>query len=121
MDHHQYWASVPDRLVSKLHYYNTYAAPGFNASAPVGILQDRAERTDFVVLKLDIDNDAVEDQILQSVLEVKHLVGEMYFEKHFDNAEMRPFFGEGLRSNLYDVLIMFRELRQSGLRLHYWP
>ena len=121
MDHHALWSSVPDRLVSKLHFYNTFAVPGFNTSAPIGILQGRTSTADFVVLKLDIDNDALEDEIMQSVMEVKHLIGEIYFEKHFDDAEMHPYFGEGLKSNLYDVLNMFRQMRQSGLRLHYWP
>ena len=121
LDHHEFWPTVPDQLVSKLHYYNTFAAAGFNASAPLGILQDRVTSADFVVLKLDIDNDALEDQILQSVLEVKHLIGDMYFEKHFDDLEMHPFFGTGLKSNVHDVLTMFRQLRESGLRLHYWP
>lgn len=121
MDHHMFWASVPDRLVPKLHFYNTFAIAGFNASTPLGILERQATSSDFVVLKLDIDNDDLEDKIIQSVTEIRHLVGELYFEKHFDVAEMRPYFGEGLKSDLYDVLSMFRQLRQSGLRLHYWP
>ena len=120
-DHHAFWSSVPVWLVSKLHFYNTFAVAGSNASAPLGILQAEATSADFVVLKLDIDNDDLEDQILQSVLQVKHLVGELYFEKHFDITEMHPYFGEGLKSSLFDVLTMFRQLRQSGLRLHYWP
>ena len=120
-DAQAYWQSVPEQYVSKIHFYNTFATQGLGASAPLGIMQGRYQKGDYVVVKLDIDNDALEDQILDGLLKLRHKVGELFFEKHFDNEEMHPYFGEGLRTGLHETLQLFRKFRQVGARLHYWP
>lgn len=116
-----YWQSVPEEYVAKVHFYNTFATHGLHASAPLGILQGKYQKGDYVVVKLDIDNDALEDQILHGLLELRHAVGELFFEKHFDNEEMHPYFGDDLKTGLHETLKLFQQFRRVGARLHYWP
>ena len=58
---------------------------------------------------------------LANNLEIMGMVAEMYFEQHFDLAEMRRWFGKDLTTNLADVQQLFLSFRSRGLRLHYWP
>lgn len=117
---HDYWKSVPDEQVSKLHFYNTYASDEAGPAAPLGILQKTFQQGDFVVVKLDIDNEVLENKIMQQLKHLRHMIGEIFFEKHFDAVEMRPYFGS-LNTNYSATLLMFHEYRELGLRLHYWP
>lgn len=117
---HDYWKSVPDEYVSKLHFYNTYASDDTGPAAPLGILQRTFKQGDFVAIKLDIDNEALENNIMQQIKHVHHMIGELFFEKHFDAVEMRPYFGS-LQTTHMDTLQMFNEYRSLGVRMHYWP
>ncbi|KAL3132241.1 hypothetical protein ABBQ32_008829 [Trebouxia sp. C0010 RCD-2024] len=117
---HEYWKSVPDEYVSKLHFYNTYASDETGPAAPLGILHRTFQQGDFVVIKLDIDNEMLESKIMQQLIHVHHMIGELFFEKHFDAVEMRPYFGS-LITSYNDTLQMFNEYRKLGIRLHYWP
>lgn len=118
---HVYWQTVPDEWVPKLHFYNTFATEHSNLSAPLGIILDQYKAGDFIVVKLDIDNEELESKIVQSLLEISHVLGEVFFEKHFDAPEMRPYFGPGLTTDLKGTLQMFHQFRSAGVRLHYWP
>lgn len=117
---HEYWRSVPDDYVSKLHFYNTYASDDTGPAAPLGILHKTFQKGDFVVIKLDIDNEELENNIMQKLKDVRHMVGELFFEKHFDAAEMRPYFGT-LKTTYAETLQLFLEYRKLGVRIHYWP
>ncbi|KAL3132127.1 hypothetical protein ABBQ32_008736 [Trebouxia sp. C0010 RCD-2024] len=117
---HEYWKSVPDEYVSKLHFYNTYASDEAGPAAPLGILHRTFQQGDFVVIKLDIDNEMLESTIMQQLIHVHHMIGELFFEKHFDAVEMRPYFGS-LTTSYNDTLQMFNKYRKLGIRLHYWP
>ena len=75
------------------------------------------------VIKLDIDNDVIEldlMKVVESNATVRNMIGEMMFEMHYYSPDMQPYFG--VPSTTYiDVVQLFHKLRQSGLRLHYWP
>ena len=58
---------------------------------------------------------------LRENAEILNMVAEMYFEQHFDVAEMRYAFGHKLTTKLADVQRLFHDFRKRGLRLHYWP
>ena len=118
---HEYWRTVPDELVGKLHFYNTYASDRSGLPSPLGILKSKFVPGDFIVVKLDIDNENLESRIMQQVLNMPGMIAEMFFEKHFDAPEMHPYFGQGLTSTLKDALTLFQKFRRAGLRLHYWP
>ena len=117
---HQYWESVPKEYVSRLHFYNTYASEQSSPSSPIGIIQRHFRPGDFVVVKLDIDNENLENILMHDLMEIRHMIGEVYFEKHFDAPEMRPYFGV-LDTTYIDALMMFNTFRSAGVRLHYWP
>ena len=117
---HQYWESVPAEHVSKLHFYNTYASDETGPAAPLGIIQRHFRPGDFIVVKLDIDNEVLESSIITKILDIRHMIGELYFEKHFDAPEMRPYFGE-LNTTYEETLTLFNQYRKLGIRLHYWP
>ena len=53
--------------------------------------------------------------------EALNLVSEMFFEQHYENKEMKQFFHYEMTTHLPDVYEMFRNFRNAGLRLHYWP
>lgn len=117
---HLYWQSVPELYVSRLHFYNTYASDQSNPSSPIGIIQRHFRPGDFVVIKLDIDSEGLENNIMNEILKISHMVGEVFFEKHFDAPEMHPYFGT-LNTTYIDTLTMFNNFRSAGVRLHYWP
>ncbi len=117
---HMYWRSVPEEYVPRLHFYNTYASDQLVPSAPLEIIRTHFKQGDFIVVKLDIDNEILENSIMKQVLGLKHMIGELFFEKHFDAPEMHPYFGE-LNTSFTDTLNVFHEFRSAGVRLHYWP
>lgn len=117
---HQYWQSVPDSYVSRLHFYNTFASDQRSLSSPIGIIERQFRSGDFVVIKLDIDNENLENNIMNEIMNIRHMVGELFFEKHFDAVEMHPYFG-ALNITYSETLAMFNDFRNAGVRLHYWP
>jgi len=117
---HEYWQTVPEEYVSRLHFYNTYASDQLNPAGPLGILDSRFKTGDFIVVKLDIDNEILENSIMRKVMSMKHKIAEFFFEKHFDAPEMHAYFGK-LSTTYNDTLTMFHQFRSLGIRLHYWP
>ena len=117
---HAFWETVPDEYFSKLHFYNTFATDSKRQSAPLEILQRHFRQGDFVVIKLDIDNEDLESSIMQQMVGLQHMIGEVFFEKHFDAAEMRPYFGTPA-TTYTESLKVFHKYRSEGMRMHYWP
>ena len=58
---------------------------------------------------------------IEADAELMAAIGEMFYEQHYDNAEMAQYFGAGTGANLADVTAAFGRLRAKGLLLHYWP
>lgn len=77
---------------------------------------------DFVVFKLDIDVAELEHLVLQALKhpDMRRMVGELYFEHHMDVAEMKTL-GWDYKETWASSLSLFNELRQAGMRIHYWP
>ncbi|KAL4426403.1 hypothetical protein ABPG77_004697 [Micractinium sp. CCAP 211/92] len=86
--------------------------------------RSRVRPGDFLVIKLDIDSADVELPFVRAIAadaELRALIGELHFEMHYTHRDM-PWFGtSGGSVTLSDVLTLFTDLRQKGLRLHYWP
>ena len=86
MDAAEWWQDVPVAFRSKLHFYNTKAPKEPHENGVVALIKATATPTDFVVLKLDIDNSEVEHSIVQALLSdglFASLVDEFFFEYHF--------------------------------------
>ena len=124
VDAARYWASVPDELRPRLHFFNAPITPArASRMNPVTLIKEVADPGDFVAFKLDIDNDAVETAIMDQ-LEADDCaierIAEMFYEKHYDSPDMREYFGAP-PVTLAQATHNFAALRRKGLRLHYWP
>jgi hypothetical protein len=76
-----YWDGVPLDARSRIHFFNIPAATQQSSEAsPVALLRQVARPQDYVVFKLDIDNEAVELPILLDLLspDVAPLVDDVY-------------------------------------------
>lgn len=120
----QYWDSVPDDVRSRLHFYNAPVTPQpGSAMNPVDWIRDMYRPGDYIVFKLDIDNDAVESQLIQQVLDwdgAEDAIAEMFFEKHYSAADMKIYFGSP-PTQYPAALRLMHKLRTKGVRAHYWP
>ena len=90
---------------------------------PVDWIQDLYQPGDYIVFKLDIDNDAVEGELIQQVLDMDgagDMIAEMFFEKHYSAADMKKHF-ENPETQYPTALRLMHELRAKGVRVNYWP
>ena len=117
--HNNWWENVPLITKPRIHFYNT----------PVNALEFKfalsiCSVSDFVVIKLDIDNTIVEMEIIKVIEEYAHLVDELFFEYHyyFDGLN----FGWGNLNhikgehNATTAITLMRKLRKKGIRAHFW-
>jgi len=117
-----YWEQFPAEISEKMHFRNIGVPFAKDApDNPLNILRRIFRKGDYVVIKLDIDNAPIElalmDQLEDDVIS---MIGEFYFEQHFDCPELSGAFGKtGVR--YAEVYERFTALRQKGLRIHYWP
>ncbi|KAL4854373.1 hypothetical protein ACK3TF_004889 [Chlorella vulgaris] len=120
----EYWAEVPANIKPILHLYNVgIEGNTTHEEHPIHILKQHAQPGDFVVVKLDIDHVVFEMAFMQEVVnsrQLRSLISEMMFEMHYSHKDMAPWFGSP-NSTYQNVLELFHSLRQTGLRLHYWP
>lgn len=80
----------------------------------------------YVVLKLDVDNTAVELALTEQLLgnaTLLALVDELFFEDHVDVREMHTVWSEwiGGGRTLRDSYELFGRLREAGVRAHSHP
>ena len=123
-DPSQYWASVPADVKPRLHFYNAPVTPQpGSAMNPVDWIRELYQPGDYIVFKLDIDNDVVEGELIQQVLDMEgagDMIAEMFFEKHYSAADMKKHFGDP-ETQYPTALRLMHELRAKGVRVHYWP
>jgi hypothetical protein len=107
-------------------YFNIPASPERNNSQnPMNILKAIANKNDFVVFKIDIDNDPVEWELIKYILDDKNvssLIDELYFEHHV-NKHPVEFHGWGQKEKLMNTTEsykLFESLRKIGIRAHSW-
>ena len=117
-----YWKQIPDDIVGSLIFINrgVDTAGKFN---PWNILKSIAKVNDYVIIKLDIDTYQLENQLANQVLNdpsISSLIDEMFFEMHVTVKEMEPFWG-AVGGEMKDSYVLFRKLRELGIRMHSWP
>jgi hypothetical protein len=118
----KYWNQIPHDIIGKLTFINTgvETTGRFN---PWNILQSIAKVEDYVIIKLDIDTPTLENELINQVLKnssISSLIDEMFFEMHITVNEMRGYWGNP-PGELKDTYIVFRKLRELGIRMHSWP
>eukprot|EP01041_Mallomonas_annulata_P001361 gene1361-2632_t len=138
----QFWRKVPPRWRQSYHFFNTpISSDPSNEWHPLRFIQAMGIReSDFVSFKLDIDTVDVELPIALELLtnsEFSSLIDEFFFELHFkceilekiwttaspENRFPEPIpasFGE-MKLVRAEVLGFFGQLRQKGIRAHFWP
>ena len=128
-----YWEKIPPAIRGKLHFMNIPVEPEPHSNSFLELLKSTAKPEDFVVVKVDVDNSAVEESVVESIArdpQLARLVDEMFFEYHF-YGEAGFDFGWGSR-NMADrpstmtnatvetALNLMRRLRNRGIRAHFW-
>jgi len=120
----EYWNSVPDDVKPRLHFYNAPVTPQAGSSMnPVDWIKKIYRPGDYVVFKLDIDNDEVEGALVEQILDLEgagDMIAELFFEKHYAAPDMEPYFKTP--ATLYPAAVrLMQALRMKGVRVHYWP
>eukprot|EP00877_Chromochloris_zofingiensis_P014514 jgi/Chrzof1/9316/UNPLg00285.t1 len=121
------FAEVPKQLMGAYQYFNVpISADVHDLASPLSILRRIARPSDFVVLKIDIDNWAIEKSVVQYILEndeTAALIDEMAYEHHVDFKPMLSYWGTtaDMSQTLKDSYEIFKRLRHKGIRVHGWP
>ena len=117
------WEQIPDDLLGAFTFVNTgvEANGKFN---PWRILASLVKPQDYVIVKLDIDTNDLEKDLMQQIVNnqsLHSLIDEMFFEMHVFIDDMAPYWGSQQKGQLKDTYDLFSKLRQSGIRMHSWP
>ena len=121
------YGAMPEAVVDRIAYYNVPVDATVGAKHnPWRTLRAVATPSDFVLVKIDIDNSTVEEALIAELLEdraLASLVDELYFEHHVLRT---PMWGYGWRfltktkHTLVDSYDFFGMLRELGIRAHSW-
>lgn len=91
---------------------------------PWRVLQAIAKPHDYVLVKLDIDHDALEHALIRQLMasqKLQALIDELFYEMHVTVPAMHKYWGAFRNSTLKDVYQLFTRLRAIGIRMHSWP
>jgi hypothetical protein len=121
-----YWETVPTDVAPRLHFINVPVSAEAGASMnPLTWIRAIYRPGDFIVFKLDIDNDEVEGALLSQIAGSPDLIGmvaEVFYEKHYREPAMAGYLGFDEHAGAYvDAVELLGDLRAKGLRIHYWP
>ena len=121
------YETMPAPITDIISYYNlpVNTTPGEKHN-PWRTLRAVARQTDFVVVKIDIDNTPVEEALIDELLAdraLSVLVDEFYFEHHVRNTPMWHYGWSGgtvTTHTLVHSYDLFGKLRRLGIRAHSW-
>jgi len=121
---------VPPDVRTKLHFYNVPISADGGPADPLLAIGLAAKVEDFVVLKLDIDTYDVERAVMEEIrtnarrTNASLLIDELFFEYHFltpaEPTLMRFWPGRTRGGSIDDAMSLMRELREKGVRTHFW-
>lgn len=121
------FAGVPSDLLPHYIYFNQ----GVEKAAggrwnPWRILQGMGVTPDdYVVVKLDIDNPEIENELVKQLMTtpvLQGLIDEMFYEHHVNTKVMWGWWGtQGSKIYMKDSYRNFTLLRSEGIRMHAWP
>jgi hypothetical protein len=121
-----FFEGMPPAVLAATHLYNVPVESGAGAPHnPLTLLKAFARPGDFVVWKLDIDAEALEEELLVSLLgdeEALALVDVLFFEHHTSLPIMAEYgWGTVERRNHKESIELFAALRRRGIQAHSWP
>ena len=120
------FAQYPTDVFGRVSYYNIPADPEEGARGnPLRVLKQLTRKEDFVVIKIDIDNDPVELAFIQQILHdpaISELIDELYFEHHVSGHPLhKESWGAAQKlMNMSQSYTIFSRLRELGIRAHSW-
>jgi hypothetical protein len=126
MDPEEIYREYPNDVVNKVSYFNLPADTSLEAKmSPVRMIKDLVRPQDFLMMKIDIDNDPVELAIIQSFRNdctVTDLIDEFFFEHHvsFHPVEYMGWTTSQKLNNITESYQLFSDLRHKGIRAHSW-
>ena len=120
-----YFSDMPTRIAARTHFYNVPVTDaGGGLDDVIAVIKTVSAPGDFVVFKLDIDTEHLEESIVLRLLEeadAGELVDDFFFEHHVDCDIMRKWWGPVDLRDLHDSYSLFAALRKRGIRAHSWP
>lgn len=125
-DPNNIFKNVPANILHKYVYYNMGVEKDKNSLwNPWNFIMDIANPEDFVVVKLDIDNSEIEDELVLQIItntNISDRIDEFYYEHHVNLSPMNYYwklYNHGVYlSDSYDI---FTKLRMKGINAHSWP
>ncbi len=119
------WREIPGYLKSRYRWFNVPATTGTGDwDNPLTHIAAVATPDDYVMFKLDIDNNDVEEAIVAGLMASPHLmnlIDEMVWEHH---VRFEPLVGAWHTDNspkiMNDSLALFSAMRRAGMRIHSW-
>ncbi len=119
------WGQVPGPLRPRYHWLNVPAASAVGDwDNPLTHIAAVAKPEDYVLFKLDIDNNDVEEAIVEGLLASPHLlslIDEMVWEHHVWFKPMAGVWGlTDWSKPMNHSLSLFSALRRAGVRIHSW-
>lgn len=121
-----YFQGADAKQLAALHFFNwpVAAEPG-SPDNPWALLRAAATARDHVVIKLDIDTEAIDNALARQILDTPallELVDELYFEFHFSNPDIAWLWKPGeFVATVADTYAFFSQLRHKGVRANPWP
>jgi hypothetical protein len=115
------FAKVPRDMMASYHWVNVGVDTNRSSILnPWSLLLENFSAKDFVVVKLDVDNGAIELELLRQLLDDEHeglaeIVDVLYFEHHVSLKEWFKYDDSVEKS-----LQLFHSLRERGIHAHYW-
>eukprot|EP00669_Euglena_mutabilis_P009086 TRINITY_DN4034_c0_g1_i1.p1 TRINITY_DN4034_c0_g1~~TRINITY_DN4034_c0_g1_i1.p1 ORF type:complete len:196 (+),score=23.19 TRINITY_DN4034_c0_g1_i1:474-1061(+) len=130
VNHNDYWERVPDEMKPRLHFFNTGTSNDpKHPMNPLNFIRRVAKRGDYIMVKLDIDNNPIETGIVDQILkshDAHPLIDEFVWEHHvkFSPTQWSGWGNlsdlEGPYSTLNNSYHAFSDLRKLGIRAHSW-
>jgi len=117
-----FWREVPSEVKPYYHWYNTLAVTAKNIENPLQMIKLLVKQEDFLLLKIDIDNSAVEEEFISQILadpSLIALIDDLYFEHHVNVPEMNGYWGVS-PNFLNSTYQLFRKMREGGISAHSW-
>ena len=128
-----YWEDVPQKYKPHWQFMNIpISAIVDDIDNPLSIVKRVASADDFVTFKLDIDTPSIEIPLALQLLAdeaVTPLIDEFFFELHFRCEVLQacgwgfniPEERDGLVLDRLHAVQLFLDMRNAGIRAHFWP
>jgi hypothetical protein len=119
LDAKRAWGSLPDDVFPIYTFINVGVDEKIGKYNPWTTLEAIAKPTDYVIVKLDIDNTPLESALMKQLLnetnQARYLIDEFFYEKH---VIVKSESTEDKLKGTYDL---YTKLRRYGIRMHGWP